>query len=603
MTNNRKVEPIGGPPSDVEQLKIESNYLRGSLVESLENRITGGLSELDNRLLKFHGSYMQDDRDVRNERQKQKLEPAFQFMLRVVTPGGVTTPKQWLVMDELAHKYGSGTLRFTTRQAFQLHGVLKFNLKETIKDINDSLLTTLAACGDVNRNVMCHPNPEQSDVHTEIFKWSQEITRHLAPRTPAYHEIWLDGEKVVDSLELAKAEVSAATAEASTVVKVSSEEAKAVTAGVDPVEPIYGPVYLPRKFKIGIAVPPSNDVDVYSQDLGYIAIVEKGKLIGFNVTVGGGMGMTHGDTNTYPQLGRVIGFITPEQVVDIAEKTVTIQRDYGNRSVRKYARFKYTIDRHGLEWFVDELQLRLGWKLEPARPFQFDSNGDRYGWKKDKNGRWNVTLYIQSGRIIDQEGNQLMTGLREIAKILTGDFRLTANQNLMIAGITSAKKPKIETLLKQYGISVGEEHSAIRRSSLSCVALPTCGLAMAEAERYMPTLIDKLEPIMEEVGLRDEEINIRMTGCPNGCARPALGEISFIGKSPGKYNMYMGAGFSGDRLSKLFRENVDEAEILDTLKPIIHRYAEEREQNEHFGDFVIRTGYVKAVASGLDFHN
>ncbi|RJX38898.1 assimilatory sulfite reductase (NADPH) hemoprotein subunit [Paenibacillus pinisoli] len=579
MTKGHKVEPVGGPPSDVEHLKKESNYLRGSLVESLQNRITGGLSELDNRLLKFHGSYMQDDRDVRNERQKQKLEPSFQFMLRVVTPGGVSTPEQWLVIDELAEKYGSGSIKLTTRQAFQLHGVLKWNLKDTIRTINDTLLTTLAACGDVNRNVMCNPNPEQSQVHSDVFYWAQQITNHLAPRTPAYHEIWLDGEKLIDSTELLKAE------------------------GADPVEPIYGPVYLPRKFKIGIAVPPSNDVDVYSQDLGYIAIVEKGKLVGFNVTVGGGMGMTHGDTNTYPQLGRVIGFIRPEQVNDIAEKTVTIQRDYGNRSVRKYARFKYTIDRHGLDWFVAELQERLGWELEPARPFHFESSGDRYGWQKDKNGRWNLTLYIQSGRVADQEGYELKTGLREIAKIHTGDFRLTANQNLMIAGITTAKKAKIIELLGKHGITDGGNHSAIRRSSLSCVALPTCGLAMAEAERYLPTLIDKLEPILEEIGLRDDEINIRMTGCPNGCARPALGEIAFIGKSPGKYNMYMGAGFSGDRLSKLYRENVDENEILDTLTPILHRYAAERDNNEHFGDFVIRTGYVKPVLSGTDFHS
>lgn len=579
MAKGHKVEPIGGPPSDVEHLKKESNYLRGSLVESLQNRITGGLSELDNRLLKFHGSYMQDDRDVRNERQKQKLEPSFQFMLRVVTPGGVSTPEQWLVIDELAEKYGSGSIKLTTRQAFQLHGVLKWNLKETIKTINDTLLTTLAACGDVNRNVMCNPNPEQSEVHTEVFHWAKQLTTHLAPRTPAYHEIWLDGEKLIDSTELLKVE------------------------GADPVEPIYGPVYLPRKFKIGIAVPPSNDVDVYSQDLGYIAIVEKGKLVGFNVTVGGGMGMTHGDTNTYPQLGRVIGFIKPEQVNDLAEKTVTIQRDYGNRSVRKYARFKYTIDRHGLDWFVAELQERLGWELEPARPFHFESSGDRYGWQKNKNGRWDLTLYVQSGRIADQEGYQLKTGLREIAKIHTGDFRLTANQNLMIAGITTAKKAKIIELLGKHGITESGHYSAIRRSSLSCVALPTCGLAMAEAERYLPTLIDKLEPILEEVGLRDDEINIRMTGCPNGCARPALGEIAFIGKSPGKYNMYMGAGFSGDRLSKLYRENVGENEIIDTLKPILHRYAAERDNGEHFGDFVIRTGYVKPVLSGTDFHS
>lgn len=579
MAKKHKVEPIGGPPSDVEHLKLESKYLRGSLVQSLSNRITGGLPELDNRLLKFHGSYMQDDRDLRNEREKQKLEPSYQFMLRVVTPGGVATPEQWLTIDRLAQKYGCGNIRLTTRQAFQLHGVLKWNLKNTIKEINDSMLSTLAACGDVSRNVMCNPNPHQSEVHGEVYYWSEQLTKHLAPRTPAYHEIWLDGEKVFDGAALGGGD------------------------GLDKVEPIYGPVYLPRKFKIGIAVPPSNDIDVYSQDLGYIAIVEKGKLVGFNVAVGGGMGMTHGDPNTYPQLARVIGFCKPDQMVDVAEKTVMIQRDYGNRSVRKNARFKYTIDRHGLDWFVDELHDRLGWELEPAREFQFENTGDRYGWVKGVGGKWHVTLYVQSGRIIDTEQSQLMTGLREIAKIHTGDFRLTANQNLMIANITSQKKKKIVELLDKYGISDGGSESALRRSALSCVALPTCGLAMAEAERYLPSLIDKLEPILEEAGVGDKEINIRMTGCPNGCARPALGEIAFIGKSPGKYNMYMGAGFSGDRLSKLYRENIGEDEIIDTLKPIIQHYASDREQGEHFGDFVIRAGYVKAVSNGLEFHS
>jgi len=577
MVNKQKVEPIGGPPSDVEQLKLESNYLRGSLTESLANRITGGLPDLDNRLLKFHGSYMQDDRDYRNEREKQKLEPYYQFMLRVVTPGGVSTPAQWLVMDELADKYGTGSLRLTTRQAFQLHGVLKWNLKQTIQDINEALLTTLAACGDVSRNVMCNPNPYQSDIHGEVLYWAQQLTTHLAPKTPAYHEIWLDGEKVVDSLEQEDAAVE--------------------------VEPIYGKVYLPRKFKIGIAVPPSNDIDVYSQDLGLIAIVENDKLVGFNVVVGGGMGMTHGDTSTYPQLARNIGFVTPDRILDVAEKTVTIQRDYGNRSVRKNARFKYTIDRYGLDWFVEELHDRLGWKLDSARPFKFDHTGDRYGWIKGKDGKWNLTLYVQSGRIADGEGYKLRTALREIAKIHTGDFRLTANQNLMIANVDTKKKKAVAALLEEYGIVEGSKYSALRRSALSCVALPTCGLAMAEAERYLPTLIDKLEPILEEAGILDEEINIRMTGCPNGCARPALGEIAFIGKSPGKYNMYLGAGFSGDRLSKLYRENIGEDDIIDTLKPIIQHYAVDRNRGEHFGDFVIRTGYVTAVTNGMNFHD
>lgn len=573
MANDQLVKPIGGPPSEVEHIKKESRYLRGALVETLSNPITGGLPEDDNRLLKFHGSYMQDDRDLRNERERQKLEPAFQFMLRIVAPGGVATPEQWLVLDDLAHKYGNDTLRITTRQAFQMHGILKWNLKQTIQGINETLLTTLAACGDVNRNVMSNPNPYQSDIHGEVYEWARKVSDHLAPRTPAYHEIWLDGEKVVDSLD-------------------NDVE----------VEPIYGPVYLPRKFKIGMAVPPSNDVDVYSQDLGFIAIIENGKLVGFNITAGGGMGMTHGDTATYPQLGRVIGFCTPDKIIDVAEKTVTIQRDYGNRSVRKNARFKYTIDRHGIEWFVAELQNRLGFNLEAARSYHFDHNGDRYGWIKGNNGKWNLTLYVQSGRLHDVGEYKLMTGLREIAKIHTGDFRLTPNQNVVIANVTTAKKRKVMELIEQYGLSDGAHHSALRRSSLSCVALPTCGLAMAEAERYLPSLVDKLELVLDQAGLRDEEIIIRMTGCPNGCARPALGEISFIGKSPGKYNMYLGAGFVGDRLNKLYKENVDEKEILDILDPMIHRYSKEREKGEHFGDFVIRAGYVKATTSGLNFH-
>lgn len=579
MTSRKKVEPIGGKPSDVEDLKVESKYLRGSLAEQLHNRVTGGLTELDNRLLKFHGSYMQDDRDLRKEREKQKLEPAFQFMLRVVTPGGVATPEQWLVIDELAQKYGNNTLRVTTRQAFQMHGVLKWNLKQTIKGINDSLLTTLAACGDVNRNVMCNPNPLQSKVHEEVFRWSQLLTTHLAPRTPAYHEIWLDGEKL-------------------------ENPHKPYSEAVDPVEPIYGHVYLPRKFKIGIAVPPSNDIDVYSQDLGYIAIMENDQLIGFNVTVGGGMGMTHGDNNTYPQLGKLIGFITPDQMLDVAERVITIQRDYGNRSVRKNARFKYTIDRHGLDWFKEELQERLGWELAPAREFKFESSGDRYGWSKNYDGTWNVTLFVRSGRIADTEdAGQVMTGLREIAKVLKGDFRLTANQNVMIGNIPAKQKATITKLLKKYNISIGEELTGVRRNALSCVALPTCGLAMAEAERYLPGLLDKLEPIMEKNGLRDNEINVRMTGCPNGCARPALGEISFIGKSPGKYNMYMGAGFAGERLNKMYKENIGEEEILATLEPIIEHYAKERDKDEHFGDFVIRAGYIKATTDGTNFHS
>lgn len=575
MSKTKLVPSQDGPLSDVEQIKIESNYLRGTLAETIAAPLTAGIPDEDNRLMKFHGSYMQDDRDVRNERQKQKLEPAYQFMVRVRAPGGVITSKQYISMHNIAQKYGNGTLRLTTRQAIQIHGILKWNMKKSIRKINDSLLDTFAACGDVNRNVMCNPNPYQSDVHGEVYEWSKRISEHLTPRTHAYHEIWLDGEKVASDTQ-------------------SDKET----------EPIYGPVYLPRKFKIGVAVPPSNDVDVFSQDLGFIAILQDEQLQGFNVVAGGGMGMTHGDTNTYPQLGRIIGFCLPNQVIDVAEKIVTIQRDYGNRSVRKNARFKYTIDARGVEWLTDELNERLGWELQPARSFEFEHNGDRYGWVKGTNKKWNFTLFIENGRIKDRDNYKLMTGLLEIAKIHKGDdFRLTPNQNLLIGNIEGKDKAQVEELIKKYGLTDGKQYSALRRNAMACVALPTCGLAMAESERYLPSLLDKIEEILEEAGLREEEIVIRMSGCPNGCSRAALGEIGFIGKAPGKYNFYLGAGFSGNRLNKLYRENIGENEILEELKPIIHHYAKERVERERFGDFVIRAGYVKPVHSGLDFHD
>lgn len=572
MSKNHLLSPNSAPHSDVEDIKSRSNYLRGSLAETLEDRITGSIPEDDNRLMKFHGSYMQDDRDLRNERNKQKLEPAYQFMVRVRAAGGVVTPEQWLMMDDIAQNFANGTIRLTTRQSFQLHGVIKWNMKQVIQEVNEALLSTLAACGDVNRNVMCNPNPYESRVHQEVYEWAKKVSNHLDPRTRAYHEIWLDEEKVVDSRD-----------------------------GVEQ-EPIYGPVYLPRKFKIGIAVPPANDVDVFSQDLGFIAIHEEGRLLGFNVAVGGGMGMTHGDPQTYPQVARVIGFVTPEQLLDVAEKTVMIQRDYGDRAVRKHARFKYTIDDRGIEWFIQELQQRLGWELAEARPYHFEHNGDRYGWVQGSDDNWHFTLFIQNGRVKDEDDYLLKSGLREIAKVHTGDFRLTANQNLIIGNVTSEKKQEIEQIIQAYRLTDGSSYSALRRNSMACVSLPTCGLSMAEAERYLPTLLDKIELILDEAGLRDEEIVIRMTGCPNGCARPALAEISFIGKAVGKYNMYLGGGFSGNRLNKLYRENIGEAEILSELAPILKRYAKEREEGEHFGDFVIRAGYVKEVKSGLDFH-
>lgn len=573
LKNNKVLETQNENHSDVERIKRESNYLRGTLKEMLEEPISSGIPDDDNRLMKFHGSYLQDDRDLRNERQRQKLEPAYQFMIRVRAPGGIATPEQYLTMDELAHKYGNGTLRLTTRQSFQLYGILKWNMKSIMKEINDTLLTTLGACGDVNRNVMCNPNPYQSEIHSEVYEWTAKLSEHLSPKTKAYHEIWLDGKKAMDSKEQ------------------------------EDMEPIYGTVYLPRKFKIGVAVPPSNDVDVYSQDIGFIAIIEDGELAGFNVAAGGGMGMTHGDTDTYPQLARVIGFCKPNQLLDVAEKLVTIQRDFGNRSIRKYARFKYTIDARGLDWLIDELHSRLGWELEEARPFHFDHNGDRYGWVKGSNGKWHLTIFIQNGRIKDMDGYKLMTGLREIAKMHTGDFRLTANQNLIIGNVVPENKEVIDELIQKYNISDEKNNSALRRNSMACVAFPTCGLAMAESERYLPSLLEKLELLLEEAGLREEEITIRMSGCPNGCSRPALAEIGLIGKAPGKYNLYIGGSFKGERLSKLYKESIGEQEILEALKPIFDDYAKAKNDNERFGDFVIRKGYVKEVLNGMSFHN
>ncbi|MEB5685086.1 assimilatory sulfite reductase (NADPH) hemoprotein subunit [Mammaliicoccus lentus] len=555
---------------ELEHIKYRSNYLRGSIQEGLDDEITGAIANDDTKLLKFHGSYMQDDRDIRDERRRQKLEPAYSFMIRVRVPGGTATADQWIAMDDISEQYANGTIKLTTRQAFQFHGILKRNLKSSMQSIHQAVMDSLAACGDVNRNVMCNPNPYQSDVHKEVDTLASQISDHLSPRTGAYHEIWLDGEKVVDTKE--------------------------------EVEPMYGKTYLPRKFKIGIAVPPSNDIDVYSQDIGLISIIEDDKLVGFNVTVGGGMGMKHGNTDTYPQVGRLLGYIDKDKAVEVSEAILTIQRDYGNRTNRLNARFKYTVDKYGVDWIRNELNNRLGWEIEEVKPFEFEHNGDRYGWTEGS-GKWHFTLFVQNGRVKDTKDYQLKTALRKIAEIHDGDLRLTPNQNLIIANVDESNKDNIQKIIDEYGITDGEPYTGLRRNSMACVAFPTCGLAMAESERYLPTLINKIEGLLDEAGLNEEEITIRMTGCPNGCARPALAEIAFIGKAPGKYNMYLGGGFAGDRLNKLFKENIGEDEILESLKPILIQYGKEKDEGEHFGDFVIRKDIIKETYSGQDFHS
>ncbi|HVV87587.1 MAG TPA: assimilatory sulfite reductase (NADPH) hemoprotein subunit [Kofleriaceae bacterium] len=553
--------PDDRPPSAVEKLKAASRGLRGTIAESLALPLTGGLAADDTSLLKFHGSYQQDDRDLREERRQQKLEPDYSFMIRTRLPGGVCTPAQWLALDDLAGRHGNGTLRLTTRQAFQLHGVLKGDLRPAIAAIHAALLDTIAACGDVNRNVVCNPDPQVTALHAQVFPWAVAVSEHLLPRTRAYHEIWLGEERVAGGEPEPEPEP----------------------------EPIYGRTYLPRKFKTAFAVPPSNDVDVFAHDLGFIAIADGDRLVAFDVAVGGGMGATHGDATTYPRLASVIGSCAPEQVLAVAEQVVAIQRDHGDRSDRSHARLKYTIDRLGLGWFTDELTRRLGWALAPARPFTFDHDGDRFGWARGADGRWRVTLHLDSGRVADVDGGpRLRTGLRALATRLRGDLRLTPNQNLIVTGIDDAERPELEALLAAHGLDGFRTRRSARLHALACVALPTCGLAMAEAERALPSFADRVDDLLAAHGLADQRLHLRITGCPNGCARPYVAEVALVGKGPGRYNLLLGGDHAGSRLARLVRENVDEAEILATLDRLLGAYARERVGGEAFGDYITR---------------
>lgn len=544
--------------SHVEHIKASSRRLRGNLKEAMTDPVTAGIPEDQLQLVKFHGSYLQDDRDVREERRKQKLEPAWQFMLRTRLPGGVATPAQWLVLDEIARTWGNGTLRLTTRQAFQLHGILKGDFKPAIQRMNEVMLDSIAACGDVNRNVIAATNPLVSALHAEIYDLAQRLSEFLRPKTRAYHELWLDEERV---------------------------------GGGEEEEPILGNNYLPRKFKVALAIPPLNDVDVFAHDLGFIAIVEEGKLVGFNVVVGGGMGATHGNAATYPRTGSIIGFIPPERLFEVAEHVVGVQRDFGNRSDRKLARLKYTIDDRSLEWFVEELAKRTP-PLARARDFRFEHTGDRYGWVEGDDGLAHLTLHIDSGRVFDSPNATMMTGLREIAGFHPGHFRLTPNQNLIIAGVPESLRARVDAIAAQHGLDGYRKRSATRLAALSCVALPTCGLAMAESERYLVPFVERMEGLLARHGLEKESVYLRITGCPNGCARPYLAEVALVGKALGRYNLHLGGDVEGTRMNRLYRENIDEAQILDELDVAFGRWAKEREGSERFGDFVTRAGLV-----------
>ena len=554
--------------SEVEKIKSKSGNLRGTIEEGLKIQITGSLSEDDTQLTKFHGFYQQDNRDLRDERRRQKLEPLYSFMLRARVPGGVINAEQWRAIDKISRELTSSGIRLTTRQTFQYHGILKRNVKKLIRGINDAFIDSLAACGDVNRNVLCNANPLESIYHEEVYKDAVSVSNHLLPKSQAYHEIWLDEEKVAD---------------------VKEEK-----------ESIYGNTYLPRKFKIAIAIPPHNDVDINGNDLSFVAIIENKKLIGYNVLIGGGMGCTHSTPGTYPQIAKDIGFIKKTDIRKIAEAVVTTQRDFGDRTDSKKDRLKYTVDRMGVDNFKEEVEVRSKIKLKKSKDFNFISHADRFGWIKNVDGTWNLTLFIEHGRITDKpNGPQMLSGLLKITNIHQGEFRITATQNLMISKVEESNKDIIEDLAREYGL--WREVSLIRQNSMACVAFPTCGLAMAEAERYLPTLISKIEELTKKHAIEKIPITIRMTGCPNGCARPYLAEIALVGKALGKYNLYLGGDGKGTRLVQLYRENIGEDIILEELDNLFSQYSTNREKNELFGDFLIRKKIVPAVYDGRDF--
>ncbi|AJR06790.1 assimilatory sulfite reductase (NADPH) hemoprotein subunit [Photobacterium gaetbulicola] len=556
--------------SDNERLKRESNFLRGTIVEDLNDRITGGFTADNFQLIRFHGMYQQDDRDIRAERAKQKLEPLHNVMLRARMPGGVITPKQWLAIDKFAEEHSLyGSIRLTTRQTFQFHGVLKPDIKLMHQTLNKIGIDSIATAGDVNRNVLCTTNPVESELHQQAYDWAKKISEHLLPKTRAYAEIWLDGEKLESTDE----------------------------------EPILGSTYLPRKFKTTVVIPPQNDVDVHANDLNFVAIAEEGQLVGFNVLVGGGLAMTHGDKSTYPRKADDFGFVPLDKTLDVAAAVVTTQRDWGNRSNRKNAKTKYTLDRVGVDVFKAEVEKRAGLTFSPSRPYEFTERGDRIGWVEGIDGNHHLTLFIENGRLLDFPGKPLKTGAAEIAKIHKGDFRMTANQNLIVAGVPASDKDKIEKIARDHGL-IDDGVSEQRKNAMACVSLPTCPLAMAEAERFLPEFVTDIEQLLEKHGLsKDDNIILRVTGCPNGCGRAMLAEVGLVGKAPGRYNLHLGGNRNGTRIPKMYRENITVEQILSELDCLVGRWAKERQAGEDFGDFTIRVGVIEPVrVSKRDFY-
>jgi sulfite reductase (NADPH) hemoprotein beta-component len=544
--------------SSIEKIKLASDALRGTIKESLQDEITGAIREDDKAVIKFHGMYEQDDRDRREERAEKKLDRLYSFMIRLRLPGGFLPAEKWLACHDIAGENSTGVIKITTRQTIQLHGIVKAKIKPTISGFNAAKLDSIATCGDVNRNVLCSAHPGQSPVQAEVFAYADKISALLKPKTNAYYEIWLDGEPLENKKE---------------------EE-----------DPLYQKRYLPRKFKIAIAIPPNNDTDVFTNDIGLIAVIEGDQLIGFNIAVGGGLSTTHGNAETYARLGTVIGFVdTEEKILKTIYEIVTVQRDFGNRSDRKLARLKYTLDRMGVDAFVAELEKRIGFKLSPAKSYSFTERKDYYGWEKGYNGLWYYTLFVENGRVLDDEHVAMKSALHEVASLRNTNFYFTATQNLIIGDVKPEDKDAINAIFEKYKIiEHTEKASLVRKNAMSCVALPTCPLALAEAQRYMPSLISKIEPLLEKYKLQEQDLIIRMTGCPNGCARSYAAEIGFVGTHPGKYNLHLGGDNQGERLNKIYKESLNESQILEELDSLFSNYSKERLNGETFGDFSLR---------------
>ena len=551
---------VGGTETPVERIKKASHGLRGTLKESLLDEHTGAIREDDQTLIKFHGMYMQDDRDRREERALKKLERLYSFMIRLRLPGGRLTPEEWIALHNITGDHSTGVIKITTRQTVQLHGILKSHVKPTIAAFDKMKLDSIAACGDVNRNVTVSAHPKFSAIHEEVFQYADKISYLLLPKTRAYYEVWLDEEKLLE---------------------------------VNEEDNLYQDRYLPRKFKIAIGIPPYNDVDIFTNDIGIIAIIENNKLIGFNIAAGGGMGTTHGNPDTYPRLATVFGFIEKDVLEKVVYEIATTQRDFGNRTDRKTSRLKYTMDRMGVDVFKAEVEKRSGVTFQPAKKAVFTTRDDWYGWQQNHEELWYYTMFVENGRLRDDEEVQYKKACLEIAESGKAQFRFTSNQNLIVGDIKEEDKAFVDEILTKYNvIATTKKASPLRKSALACVALNTCPLALAEAQRYLPSLIDKIDDVMLKHGLQEEGITVRMTGCPNGCARPYISEIGFIGTSLGHYNMYLGADAVGYRLNKIYKENLDEAAILKELDVLLESFKTKRKKKESFGDFIMREGIV-----------